>query len=159
MDERFFKLVEKQPSGCWLWKGASVQGTRGGRYAVLSRGGEQKLAHRWVYEQAHGPIPEGLVLDHLCRNTLCVNPDHLEPVTNQENTLRGVISEVQTTRFEARTHCKRGHEMTEENTRLQRTRPKGRFNPDGTPYEFVARRCRACESEQNRRQRERRQDR
>lgn len=58
-------------------------------YAVIYRNGKHRLAHRYFYEQARGIIPEGFDLDHLCRNRGCVNPDHLEPVTQAINTQRG----------------------------------------------------------------------
>jgi hypothetical protein len=67
-------------SGCWLWRRFSWKG-----YGVY----KGKQAHRVLYEQLVGPIPAGLVLDHLCHRTLCVNPTHLEPVTSQINTHRG----------------------------------------------------------------------
>jgi hypothetical protein len=67
------------------------------------------LAHREAYERANGPIPEGLVLDHLCRTPACVNPAHLEAVTQAENLRRSVRKPV--------THCKHGHEFTPENCR------------------------------------------
>jgi hypothetical protein len=63
-----------------------------------------------------GPIPDGLVLDHLCRNKLCVNPKHLEPVTNQENILRGLTPLVGGYYNMAKTHCPKGHEYSPENT-------------------------------------------
>ncbi len=66
-----------------------------------------------MYEQLVGPIPPGLHLDHLCRNTSCVNPDHLEPVTVAENVLRGVGITAQNAQ---RTHCRRGHKFTAQNT-------------------------------------------
>jgi len=63
------------------------------------------MAHRAVYESERGPIPEGMTLDHLCRNRGCVNPDHLEPVTNRENILRGVSPSAV---HAAKTHCRCG---------------------------------------------------
>jgi hypothetical protein len=71
--------------GCWVWIGSI---DRHG-YGRLTRE-PSTLAHRIVYEELIGPIPEGLTLDHLCRNRKCVRPDHLEPVSNRENILRGV---------------------------------------------------------------------
>jgi hypothetical protein len=74
------------PTGfCWEWTGRTDQG-----YGRVSIGGRQLRAHRVVYERLVGRVPDGLVLDHLCRNRGCVNPDHLEPVTNEENIRRGV---------------------------------------------------------------------
>ena len=68
---------------CWIW----TRGTRNG-YGGTSRG---EIVHRTLYERANGPIPEGMVLDHLCRHTLCVNSDHLEPVTSLENLRRAAV--------------------------------------------------------------------
>lgn len=76
-------------TGCWLWQ---LKRDRHGYGRVRRTGrGEAlvQLAHRWVYEELVGPIPEGLVIDHLCRNPPCVNPKHLEPVTPGENFRRG----------------------------------------------------------------------
>lgn len=72
-------------SGCWEWQHwISSEG-----YAQLWHNGQRVTGHRWFYERDKGPIPEGLWLDHLCRNRRCVNPDHLEPVTHIENCWRG----------------------------------------------------------------------
>jgi hypothetical protein len=68
---------------CWIW-----QLSARGRYGRLTRNGVAVGAHRWMYETHIGPVPDGLMLDHLCRQPLCVNPDHLEPVTNAENQRR-----------------------------------------------------------------------
>lgn len=96
-------------NGCWLWTGAKVPKGYG---VAQRRGFKSTMIHRLVYEKMVGPVPEDLQLDHLCLNRLCVNPDHLEPVTNRENSIRRPF--VQNAR--AATHCKRGHELTLENT-------------------------------------------
>lgn len=101
---RFWSKVNMdQP--CWLWTGSL--GDNG--YGRFSDGERLVVAHRWSYEMAKGPVPEGLDLDHLCRVRNCVNPDHLEPVTRSENNLRGIAARG------TPTHCRRGHEMTPEN--------------------------------------------
>ena len=68
---------------CWLWTACTTRG-----YPTFSENGTNVRGHRWAYEHFVGPIPDGLHLDHLCRTPLCVNPDHLEPVTPAENTRR-----------------------------------------------------------------------
>lgn len=76
-----------------------------------------RKAHRVMWELMVGPIPDGKVLDHLCRNRGCVNPAHLEVVTQGENVLRGIGPVAVNAR---KTHCKNGHEFTEENTIIRR---------------------------------------
>ncbi len=82
-------------------------------YSCFWYGNRNVLGHRWSYNRFKGPIPEGMELDHLCRNRLCVNPNHLEPVTSRENTLRG---ETIPARLITVTHCPEGHEYTKDNT-------------------------------------------
>lgn len=98
-------------NGCWLWTGAR---TRAGGYGQLRVKTGLVLAHRWMYEQVRGPIPQGLTIDHLCRNRTCVNPDHLEPVTIRENILRGAGRCANNAR---KTHCQAGHPLSGSNLR------------------------------------------
>jgi len=81
MLERFWMKVDKT-QGCWNWTGAASGG-----YGSWAEGNKKKhhRAHRFAYEQVVGPIPEGMLLDHMCFNTLCVNPAHLRPVTHKQN--------------------------------------------------------------------------
>lgn len=95
-------------SGCWVWTGKINR--RGYGYA----GPNNRAAHRILYELHVGPIPDGLVIDHLCRNKLCVNPAHLEPVTPKENTLRGIGP---TAVNALKTHCPKGHPYDDSNTK------------------------------------------
>ena len=82
-EERFWEKVAKV--GCWEW----LAGVDKAGYGVFSWNGRSGRAHRYAWELLRGPIPEGLHIDHLCRNRACVNPDHLEPVSQAENNRRG----------------------------------------------------------------------
>jgi HNH endonuclease len=106
----FWSKVERgAPGECWLWTGATTKGY--GRFRGTG-------AHRFAYELLVGPIPQGLQLDHLCRVRNCVNPEHLEPVTCQENLRRGFIAKARA--GQRPTHCPQGHEFTTENTYIWR---------------------------------------
>lgn len=109
--ENFWDKVEAT-GFCWLWTGY----VRRTGYGAVGFEGRKWLVHRLAYEILVGPIPDGLVIDHLCRVKHCVNPDHLEPVTAEENTRRGFGVGA---KFSRRTHCLNGHEWTEENTGMR----------------------------------------
>lgn len=98
-----------EPDACWLWK-RTLHAEGYGHIGWQSEPGRNRTgkAHRVVYEALVGPIPDGLHIDHLCRNRACVNPAHLEPVTPQENHRRGQL--VRAANNPPTTHCKRGHE-------------------------------------------------
>ena len=104
----FAKIKRDIKTGCWNWTASTRQGY--GQIWTPSRPGPRRIlqAHRAMYELANGPIPDGLDLDHLCRNTLCVNPEHLEPVTRRENVLRGEGLSAQNAR---KTRCALGHRL------------------------------------------------
>lgn len=99
------------PSECWEWK-AQIQPNGYGRFNIHRIA---LYAHRVAYELAIGSIPDGLVLDHICRNRKCVRPSHLEPVTPKENLLRGERPFIIPYNSK-KTHCKRGHVFNEKNT-------------------------------------------
>lgn len=125
---------------CWPWTGRiSVYGYGRIKNRRNHGGVQDPMAHRFVYEQVVGPIPEGMTLDHLCHNAdqscndgtgcihrRCVNPDHLEPATRRANTFSGRTPAAANA---AKTHCKWGHEFTPENTGVEKS---------GKRY------CRAC---------------
>lgn len=107
---RFQSFVEVTDGGCHQWRGA-VQSNGYGRFTTgTRREGNVRLAlaHRWAYERWVAPIPDGMTVDHLCRNRGCVNPAHMEIVSRGANTLRG---ESITATNKAKTHCLRGHEL------------------------------------------------
>lgn len=95
--------------GCWEW---TERHHRDG-YGRLVRNGRTYGAHQWFYEHYIGPVPNGLELDHLCRNRVCVNPTHLEAVTHRVNSLRGAAPAA---RNAHKTHCPKGHPYDEANT-------------------------------------------
>lgn len=101
--------------GCWDWEG-HIDKFGYGKITWQYTG---YLAHRLIYTHLVGPIPEGLEIDHLCRNRSCVNPDHLEPVEHVENVRRAAA--IPNNR-PLKTHCKHGHAFTEPNTYV---RPNG----------------------------------
>jgi hypothetical protein len=136
IEERFLARVAKSEDGCWLW----TSSRRAGGYGYFHFQGVRYRAHVWSYERYVGPIPNGLQLDHLCHTNdpscagghdclhrRCVNPAHLEPVTAQENTLRGKSLQAANA---AKTHCSQGHPFDAENTH---------YKPRGN------RACRACQ--------------
>lgn len=109
--ERFLGFISPEPNtGCWLWMGIVRNKHRG--YGAFTIGARKMVsAHRFSWEHFHGTIPEGLQIDHLCRNTSCVNPDHLEPVTPKENTIRSTVGSTTKLRHAAKTHCPHGHHI------------------------------------------------
>ena len=108
--ERFVEKIAIRPGpACWDW----LAGRDHKGYGQFWLDGGTRLAHRVSYEYANGPIPNGLQLDHLCRNRACVNPAHLEPVTGRDNLLRG---ETKAAMNAAATHCSNGHAFDEVNT-------------------------------------------
>lgn len=123
------KAVRDPDTGCVEWLGA-LDRDGYGRFQVLGR---CKEAHRFIYETEVGPIPDGLVVDHLCRNHACQNTAHMEPVTSQLNTLRGYSP---AGRNAWKTHCHAGHPLSGENLYI---------NPAGE------RQCRECARERGRR--------
>lgn len=117
---RFWEKVDRKSSEeCWVWTGAKSRAGYGNAVSGLKRWAP---AHRLSYELLIGPIPEGLHIDHLCRNRACVNPAHLEPVTNKENILRGNGWSGLHARV---THCPKGHPYDEANTRHRASGRRG----------------------------------
>jgi hypothetical protein len=119
---KVFAWIEPQPSGCWLWTGATTTGNGGHLYGCLRTDGGTERAHRFVWELVRGPIPEGMVLHHRCGAKLCVCPDHLEPADPREHLREHNLTDT----------CAAGHPWDESNTSWIR---------DGSR---IKRRCRIC---------------
>lgn len=132
LKERLRSKIRVNEEGCWVWTGTKNPDG----YGKISIGRGRVPVYRVMWILIRGPIPEGLVLDHLCRNPACCNPDHLEPVTQKVNILRG---ESPSARNARKTVCKRGHPFDGQNTYRWRG---GRF-------------CRACARIRGRERRER----
>ena len=104
---RFWDKVSPEPNtGCWLWTASGKLG-----YGAFRFDGRQRQAHRLAYRKLVGEFDTALVCDHLCRTPACVNPAHIEPVTQAENVRRGDSGKEQ----RERTHCPSGHEYAGEN--------------------------------------------
>lgn len=123
--DRFERYVARDvDSGCWFWTGY-INDAGYGLFSVRRGRGKSALAYLWRWEHDHGPVPAGLELDHLCRNTRCVNPAHLEPVTHRENVRRA---------YPLREACPNGHPFTTANSYFH-------------PWKGHGPRCRICRNE------------
>ena len=127
-EERFWAKVNKDaPNGCWQWTGA----LDGHGYGSFHLHRATRYAYHVAYEWARGPRPAGADLDHLCRTRACVTPDHLEPVSRNENLHRSPLT--QTSINAAKTECIHGHAYT----------------PDNTLIDNGFRRCKTCHYARN----------
>ena len=136
--DRFWAMVGKSAT-CWWWLGAKNPAGYGQFFDICKPPLRCVRAHRFAYEQLRGPIPAGLVIDHLCRNPACVNPEHMETVTIGENVLRGDGIAAQHAR---KTTCKHGHPLSGDNLKMEAT-PNGRST----------RRCLTCRRQNEKRRR------
>lgn len=128
-EERFRTKWQYAPeTGCYLWVGGSRDKDGYGRFHWMGKG---RMAHRVAWELSHGPIPVGMVVDHICRVRSCVNPDHLRLVTSRQNVIENSVGFAATNI--RKTACKHGHEFTPDNT-YHRTLIKG----------HRGRHCKAC---------------
>lgn len=120
---RLMSHISKDQNNCWNWIGGITEG-----YGIAWYKGKSWRAMRIIYILLKGDIPEGLQLDHLCRNTICVNPEHLEPVTSRENTLRGNSP----ARFNSeKIYCIKGHSLKGKNLHIGKP---NKYHPRGQRY-------------------------
>lgn len=109
----FARCAPEPNTGCWLWTGPQTGTGKDGKhfsYGTVSVDGQRHLVHRVSYEVTHGPVPLGLVVDHICNTPLCVNPDHLQAITQKENTHRGCGPAA---RYAKATTCLLGHPLVQ----------------------------------------------
>ncbi len=122
-------VVPKDPNACWEWTGFRHDDG----YGIMGFNNQNYMAHRFVYEYLVGEIPDGLTINHDCRNRACMNPKHLSPMTFEENISLGDFST--NNHNKKKTHCPKGHNYSKENLY---------FRPDGR------RECLICKRESNR---------
>ncbi len=132
--ERILRVHVIKTDSCWIWTGKKDYG-----YGRVGLNGMHHRAHRLIYEALKGPIPDGMVPDHLCRNRACVNPDHLEIVSVRENVLRGISPVAENAQ---KTHCKNGHQLIGDNLY--------EYSYGGRPW----RGCKICRAKASKRQKE-----
>jgi len=111
--ESVLDRLEENSRGCWVWTGC--KSGRKDKYGKVKWKGKVVYVHRLIYEHVRGPISKELELDHLCENTLCANPNHLEAITHKENIHRGKGLAAQNAK---KTHCKYGHPLSGSNLYL-----------------------------------------
>ena len=150
--ERFWPKVDKDGpvparrpdlGPCWVWANAYLNESGYGQFGLTGR--KLILAHKWAWEQENDPVPDGLELDHLCRNRACVRPSHLEAVPHAVNTQRGLNGDLKP-ETPLREVCANGHPMTPGNRYLRK---------DGTGKKIG---CRQCSRDACRRYAERKRD-
>ena len=139
--ERFAANYIERDSGCWEW----TAGLTGAGYGAFYPESRQVGAHLWAYEQTYGRVPQGLVVDHMCGNRACVNPEHLRAIGRGANVLAS--SKSRAGENMRKTHCLNGHALAGDNLIIK---PNAR-NPDLRPW----RQCRTCENQRKRARRAR----